>query len=62
MSAVYEYMGGTRGSCVVATDNDVLEMSVVRGVCTVGGVCEICMCLAQGGVGSLVVSGCEDWV
>ena len=32
---------------------DVLEMSVVRGV---GGVCDMCMCLARGGVGG---EGCE---
>ena len=29
-------------------------MSVVRGV---GGVCDMCMCLARGGVGGEVVSG-----
>ena len=29
---------------------DVLWMSVVRGM-TVGGVCEMCMCLTRGGVG-----------
>ena len=29
---------------------DVLWMSVVRGMIGVGGVCEMCMCLAQGGV------------
>ena len=40
--AVGECMGGTRGS------GDVLEMSVVRGVC---GVCDMCMCLARCGVG-----------
>ena len=33
---------------------DVLEMSVVRGV---GGVCDMCMCLAQSGVGGVWVSG-----
>ena len=33
----------------------VLEMSVVRGV---GGVCDMCMCLARGGVGG--VGG--EWV
>ena len=33
-------------SAVVAVS--VLEMSVVRGV---GGVCDMCMCLARGGVG-----------
>ena len=40
------YMGGARGSCVLASAGDVLEMSVVRGVC---GVCDMCMCLARGG-------------
>ena len=33
-------MGGTRGSSVVSTVDDVLEMSVVRGVRGVGGVGE----------------------
>ena len=32
----------------LSTTGDVLEMSVVRGV---GGVCGLCMCLARGGVG-----------
>ena len=27
-----DYIGGTRGSGVVSTDDDVLEMSMVRGV------------------------------
>ena len=44
--AVSAYMGGTRGSGVLASAGDVLEMSVVRGV---GGVCDMCMCLARGG-------------
>ena len=35
---VIAYMGGTRGSCVLASAGDVLEMSVVRGV---GGVCDM---------------------
>ena len=48
--AVSAYMGGTRDPGVWASVGDVLEMSVVRGVC---GVCDICMCLALGGVGSL---------
>ena len=39
-------MGGTRGSCVLSSAGDVLEINVVRGV---GGVCEMCMCLARGG-------------
>ena len=42
------YMGGTRGSGVLSSAGDVLEMSVVRGV---GGVCDMCMYLARGGVG-----------
>ena len=50
-----EYMGGTRGSGVLSSAGDVLEMSVVRGV---GGVCDICMCLARGGMGG--VGG--EWV
>ena len=41
-------MCGTRGSGVLSTTGDVLEMSVVRGV---GGVCDMCMCLTRGGVG-----------
>ena len=41
-------MSGTRGSGVLPSTGDVLEMSVVRGV---GGVCDMCMCLARGGVG-----------
>ena len=42
------YMGGTRGSCVLVSACDVLEMSVVRSV---GGVCDMCMCFARGEVG-----------
>ena len=37
-------MSGTRGSGVLSSTGDVL----VRGV---GGVCDMCMCLALGGVG-----------
>ena len=37
-------MSGTRGSGVLSSTSDVL----VRGV---GGVCDMCMCLARGGVG-----------
>ena len=44
--AVSAYMGGTRGSGVLASAGDMLEMSVVRGV---GGVCDMGMCLARGG-------------
>ena len=41
-------MCGTRGSSVLSSTGDVLEMSVV--IC-VGGVCDMCKCLAQGSVG-----------
>ena len=50
MVAVSAYMGGTRGSDVLPSAGDVLEMSVVRGV---GGLCDMCMCLARGGVGGV---------
>ena len=46
MVAVSAYTGGTRGSSVLSSACDVLEMSVVRGV---GGGCDIRMCLARGG-------------
>ena len=52
--AVSAYMGGTRGSGGLPSAGDVLEMSVVRGV---GGVCDMCMCLARGGVGGVGVRG-----
>ena len=42
--------GGTRGSGVLSSADDVLEMSVVRGV---GGVCDMYMCLARGRVGGV---------
>ena len=42
---VSAYMGGTCGSGVLSSAGDVPEMSVV-----VGGVCDMCMCLARGGV------------
>ena len=48
--AVSAYMGGTRGSGVLASAGDVLEISVVRGV---GGVYDMCMCLARGRVGGV---------
>ena len=50
---------GTRGSGVLASAGDVLEISVVR---CVGGVCAMCMCLARGGVGGVRVSRPQDWV
>ena len=37
-------MSGTRGSSVLSSTGDML----VRGV---GGVCDMCMCLARGSVG-----------
>ena len=52
VSAGCEYMCG---SGFVSTADDVLEMSVVREVRGVGGVCEMYMCLARGWVG--VVGG-----
>ena len=42
--AVSACMSGTRGSGVLSSTGDVL----VRGV---GGVCDMCMCLARGGEG-----------
>ena len=44
--AVHEYMGGTRSSGIVSSVDDVLEMSVMRGMRGVGG---MCMCLARSG-------------
>ena len=41
------HMGGTRGSGIVSSAAYVLWMSVVRGMRGVGGVCEMCMCLAR---------------
>ena len=46
--AVSACMSGTLGSGGLSSTGDVLEMNVVRGV---GGVCDMCMCLARGGVG-----------
>ena len=54
MVTVSACMSGTHGSGVLSSTGDVLEMSVVRGV---GGVCDMCMCLARGGVGGEGVSG-----
>ena len=44
---------GTRVSGFVSISDDVLEMSVLRGVRSVGRIYEICMCLAWGGVGGV---------
>ena len=40
-------MGGTRGSGFVSLAADVLGMSMVHGMRGIGGVCEMCMCLAR---------------
>ena len=45
------HVGGTRGSDIVSSAAEVLWMSLVRGMRGVGGICEMCMCLAQGCVG-----------
>ena len=45
-------MGGTHDSCVMSSAGDMLEISVMRGI---GGVCDMCMCLAQGGVGDELI-------
>ena len=39
---------------VLSSTGDVFEMSAVRGV---GGVCDMCMCLARGGVGERIGFG-----
>ena len=54
MVAASACMNGTRGSGVLSSTGDVLEMSVVRDV---GGVCDMCICLARGGVGGEGVNG-----
>ena len=45
------HVGGSRGLDILSSAADVLWMGVVRGMRGVGGVCEMCMCLARGGVG-----------
>ena len=53
----------TRGSGIVSSAADVLWMSEVRAVTVVremrrvGGVWEMCMCLARGGVGGEGLTG-----
>ena len=39
---VYGCMGGTRGSGVLSSTGDVLEMTVLRGV---GGLLDVCVCV-----------------
>ena len=43
-------MGGTRGLGIVSSASEVLWICVMRGIRGFGGVCEMCMCLARGGV------------
>ena len=50
------HVGGIRNSGSVSSAADVLGISVVRVMRGVGGVCEMCMCLARG-VGGEGVSG-----
>ena len=50
-------MGGTRDSGIMSSTADLLGMSVVRVMRGVGGVCEMCMCLARGSVGGDGVIG-----
>ena len=50
MVVVVPYVVRARGSGILSSTGDVL----VRGV---GGVCDMCMCLARGGVGGEGVSG-----
>ena len=45
------HVSGTGGSGIVSSTADMEGMSVVCGVRGVGGVCEMCMYLARGGVG-----------
>ena len=40
------HVGGTRGLCIVSSTDDVLWMSLVRGMRRVGEVCEMCICLS----------------
>ena len=55
--AVSACMRGTRGSGVLSSTCDVLEMSVVRGV---GGVCDMWVCFGCGGVGGEWVGGLDQ--
>ena len=41
---------GTHGSGIVSSAAGILWMSVVCGMRGVGRVCEMCICLARGGV------------
>ena len=56
------HVGVTPGSGVVYSAADVLWMSVVRGIRGVGGVYEMCMCLARGDVDGEGVLGFTNLV
>ena len=51
LSAEHEDVGSTHGSSIVSSATDVLGMG------RVGGVCQMCMCLARSCVGGEGVSG-----
>ena len=51
------HVGCTRGLGIVSSKADVQWNSVVHGLQGVSEVCEMCMCLARGGVGGERVSG-----
>ena len=50
-------LGSTHGLGIVSSEAGVLWMSVVRGMREVGGVCEMWMCMARGGVGGEMMRG-----
>ena len=54
MVASARHVGDTRSAGIVSRADDVLWVSVVGGIRGVGGVCEMCMCLARGGLGGEV--------
>ena len=51
------HMGCLPGPGIGSSTDDVLGISMVRGMRGGDGVCEMCMCLARGGVGGEGVSG-----
>ena len=57
VNAWHDYVGGTRGLGIVSGAADVLMFSVVRWIRGVGGLCEMCVYLARGGVDGEGVSG-----
>ena len=56
MVVIAGHVAGTRGSGIVSSVAD------VRGMRGVGGICDMCMCLARGSVGAEGMSGAGDWV